>query len=168
MALDAYFSKVVGEKQGAFKGGCTQKTREGWIQLIASNHSVMSPRDPASGQATGKRAHGPIRARMYYDQSITMWYQALVYNEGLKEVVLSYFSPNVVGKTGGQGVEFLTYEVKLTNAFVSKVEFESLNNKNPELTRYENMVVVELVYQRIEGTWKTGNKVWADDWQEPK
>jgi hypothetical protein len=28
------------------------------------------PRDSASGQATGKRVHAPIRARMYYDQSL--------------------------------------------------------------------------------------------------
>ena len=42
-----------------------------------------------------------------------------------------------------------------------------LNNKNPELTRYETMLVVELVYQKIEGTWKLGNKVWSDDWLAP-
>ena len=168
MSLNAYFSKIVGEKQGAFKGGVLQKGRENWIEIIASNHAITSPRDPASGQATGKRAHGPIRARFYYDQSLTAWYQALVYNEGLKEVVISYFSANKLGTSGGTGVETLTYEVKLTNAFVAKVEFEMLNNKNPDLTRYENMAVVELVYQKIEGTWKLGNKIWSDDWLAPQ
>jgi type VI secretion system secreted protein Hcp len=167
MSLNAYFSKVVGEKTGAFKGGVIQKGREGWIEIIASNHSIQSPRDPASGQATGKRSHGPIRARMYYDQTINAWYQALVNNESLKEVVISYFSANKLGVAGGTGTETLTYETKLTNAFVSKVEFEMLNNKNPDLTRYENMLVVELVYQKIEGIWKLGNKVWDDDWLKP-
>jgi len=162
--LLSYFEKVVGEKQGPFKGGVLHKERKEWMEIIASNHSITSPRDPASGQATGKRQHGPFRARLYYDKSITMWYQALVLNESLKEVVISYFSPNVLGKIGGAGVETLTYQVKLTNAFVSKVEFESLNNKNPELTRYENMFIVEIVYQKIEGTWKEGGKSYADDW----
>jgi len=167
MSLNMYVSKAVGEKQGQFKGGVIQKGREGWIEVIACNHTVTSPRDVASGQATGKRMHKPMRFRAYYDQSMTMWYQALVYNESLKEVVFSFFSPNKLGTAGGQGVETLTYEVKLTNAFVSQVEFEMLNNKNPDLQRYENMFVVEVVYQKIEGTWKLGNKVWQDDWLAP-
>lgn len=168
MSLNAYFSKIVGEKQGAFKGGCIQKGREGWMEIIACNHTIKSPRDTASGQATGKRQHMPIRTRLYYDQAMPQFYQSLVFNESLKEVVIAYFSPNKLGTAGGAGVETLTYEIKLTNAFVSQMEFEMLNNKNPELTRYENMYIVEMVYQRIEGTWKLGNKVWQDDWLDPK
>ena len=167
MSLNAYFEEVTGEKQGKFKGGVIQKGREGWIEIIASNHSIKSPRDSASGQATGKRQHEPLRARMYYDQSLPMWYNALVYNESLKSVTIDYFSANKLGTAGGAGVETLTYQVKLTNAFVSRIELEMLNNKNPELTRYETMLVVELVYQKIEGTWKLGNKVWSDDWLAP-
>jgi type VI secretion system secreted protein Hcp len=167
MALNAYFESVTGEKQGKFKGGVIQKGREGWMEIIALNHTITSPRDVASGQATGKRSHKPIRARLYYDQSLPQWYQALVLNESLKEVTIDFFSPNKLGTAGGTGVETLTYQVKLTNAFVSQVEFEMLNNKNPDLQRYENMFVVEMVYQKIEGTWKLGNKVWQDDWLAP-
>ena len=167
MSLNGYFSKVIGEKQNAFKGGVIQKGREGWIEIIACNHNIMSPRDVASGQATGKRIHAPITSTMYYDQSLPMWHQALVYNENLKEVIFAFYSANKLGTAGGQGVETLTYEVKLTNAFVSKLEFNMLNNKNPELQRYETMLVVSMVYQKIEGTWKLGNKVWQDDWLAP-
>ena len=167
MSLNAYVSEATGEKQGKFKGGSIQKGREGWIELIAVNHTITSPRDVASGQATGKRSHKPIRFRMYYDQSLPQWYQALVLNESLKTVTFSFFSPNKLGTAGGVGNETLTYEVKLTNAFVSQVEFEMLNNKNPDLTKYENMVVVEVVYQKIEGAWKLGNKIWSDDWLAP-
>lgn len=167
MPLNAYFSDVQGEKQGKFKGGVIQKGREGWMEIIASNHCIKSPRDTASGQATGKRQHLPQRHRLYYDQSLPVWYQALVNNESLKNVTIAFFSPNKLGTAGGQGVETLTYEVKLTNAFVAQLEFEMLNNKNPELNRYENMFVVELVYQKIEGVWKLGNKIWQDDWLAP-
>ena len=167
MALNAYFSSVTGEKQGKFKGGVIQKGREGWIEIIESSHKIVSPRDPASGQATGKRSHHPARFRFYYDQSLPAWYQALVYNEALKEVTIAYFSPNKLGTAGGAGVETLTYAIKLTNAFVSTVELAMPTNKNPELMEYENTVSVELVYQKIEGTWKLGNKVWFDDWLAP-
>lgn len=167
MSLNTYFSSIIGESSGAYVGGVIQKGREKWIEVIALNHTIESPRDVASGQATGKRRHMPIRARMYYDQSLPMWYMSLVRNESLKTVVIAFFSPNKLGTAGGTGVETLTYEVKLTNAFVSKLDFEMLNNKNPDLTRYENMFVSELVYQKIEGTWKLGNKVWQDDWLAP-
>ena len=166
MALNAYVSAAKGK--AAFKGGCIQKGREGWMEIIACNHSIISPRDPASGQATGKRTHKPLRFRMYYDQSLPQWYQALCDNEAISEMTLAYFSPNKLGTAGGQGVETLTYEVKLTNAFVSAMEFEMLNNKNPELNRYENMCVIEVVYQKIVGVWKLGNKEWNDDWLAPK
>ena len=168
MPLNAYISKCQGEKQGAFKGGCIQKGREGWMEIIAANHTIKSPRDAASGQASGKRQHLPHRVRLIYDQSITMFYQALVYNESLKEVVISYFSANKLGTAGGAGTETLTYEIKLTNAFVSQMDFEMPNNRNPDLMKYENMFCIEMVYQKIEGTWKLGNKTWADDWLAPQ
>jgi hypothetical protein len=98
MALNAYWMEVTGEKQGKFKGGVIQKGREGWIEIIALNHTITSPRDVASGQATGKRTHKPIRARHLYDQSITQWYQALVLNEALKTCTIDFFSPNKLGK----------------------------------------------------------------------
>ena len=47
------------------------------------------------------------------------------------------------------------------------LEISMPNNKNPDLMKYENTVSVELVYQKIEGTWKLGNKIWQDDWLAP-
>ena len=46
--------------------------QSGWYQALCTNEvitGIVSPRDPASGQATGKRQHMPLRVRMYYDQS---------------------------------------------------------------------------------------------------
>lgn len=34
--------------------------------------AIKSPRDAASGQATGKRQHKPIRFRPYYDQAVQL------------------------------------------------------------------------------------------------
>jgi hypothetical protein len=34
--------------------------REDQIQVIAINYAIKSPRDAASGQATGKRRHKPL------------------------------------------------------------------------------------------------------------
>ena len=104
-----------------------------------------------------------------YDQSIIQWNQALFNNEVITEVTLGFFSPNKLCQDlkTHTGTETLTYEIKLTNAFVAQCEFKMLNNRNPELVRYENMFTVELVYQKIEFNWKHGNKLCADDWMSP-
>ena len=59
MALTAYL-RVVGTRQGEIKGSVTQKGREGRIAVIAVSHELLSPRDAATGQATGKRQHKPF------------------------------------------------------------------------------------------------------------
>ena len=73
MSLNSYISKVVGEKQGAFKGGAIQKGAEPAPAAPAKApvkakdakpvdaFEVSSPRDAASGLPTGKRTHKPIR-----------------------------------------------------------------------------------------------------------
>ena len=68
MSMAAYV-KVEGQTQGHIKGSVTQKGREDLIMVLATTHSVVSPRDMATGLSTGKRQHKPIRSRAYVDQS---------------------------------------------------------------------------------------------------
>jgi type VI secretion system secreted protein Hcp len=53
---------VTGKKQGLFKGedGATAKGAQNLIIVIAYQYELTSPRDPATGQATGKRHHHPV------------------------------------------------------------------------------------------------------------
>jgi type VI secretion system secreted protein Hcp len=168
MALNAYINGKC-SKQGPIKGGCIQKGREGSVEIISASHAMESPRDPASGAATGKRSHKPVRLTAVYDQSIIQWNQALFNNEVLTEVVIGFWSPNKLGQDlkTHTGTETLTYEIKLTNSFVARCEFQMLNNRNPDLVRYENTFTIELVYQKIEFNWKIGNKLCSDDWMTP-
>ena len=48
---------VTGQKQGAFKGDdfTTAKNAIGLINVLGYSSEILSPRDPATGQATGKR-----------------------------------------------------------------------------------------------------------------
>ena len=65
MALNTYISKVKGEKQGVFKGGAVEQpvakkaapvpSQTETPVVAADTFEAKSPRDPASGQATGKR-----------------------------------------------------------------------------------------------------------------
>ena len=60
MALQAWIA-LKGAKQGQFKGETTLAARhDKWIPVFAFTMGVASPRDPASGQATGKRQYQPL------------------------------------------------------------------------------------------------------------
>lgn len=162
MALNAYL-KLTGKKQGQIKGSVTQKGRENTIMIIAVSHEIVSPRDIATGQATGKRMHKPFVITKELDKSTPLLYKALVTNENLSEFNLDFWQPNVTA-SGGAGVEKQHYSVKLTNAKISDIRFTMLNNKNPELTRYAEYEEISFVYEKIEWTWKEGGITATDDW----
>jgi hypothetical protein len=53
----------------AENGACQVQLRIGdkvGGMIVGTNSAVQSPRDAASGQATGKRQHEPIRVRLFY------------------------------------------------------------------------------------------------------
>ena len=162
MALNAYLS-LKGEKQGEIKGSVTQKGREGKIMVIAVEHELVSPRDPASGQATGKRMHQPFVITKELDASSPLLYAAFTTNENLATWELQFWAP-AAGTGAGTGTEVMRYTVQLTNACISGIRFHMLNNKNPELARYAEFEEVAFTYQRIDWTWIPGGKTSGDDW----
>jgi type VI secretion system secreted protein Hcp len=160
MALNAYL-KLKGQKQGEIKGSVTQKGREGKIMVIASNHSIISPRDAASGLPTGKRMHKPFIITKELDRSSPLLYNALVNNENITEWELQFWQP------GPTGTEIQHYTVKLTNANIASIEFNMPNNKDPLLMKYAEYEEVAFTYQKIEWVWVNGGITAMDDWASP-
>jgi type VI secretion system secreted protein Hcp len=160
MALNQYL-KLKGQKTGEIKGSVTQKGRENKIMVIAVNHGVESPRDHASGLPTGKRRHNPFIITKELDQASPLLYNVLVNNENISEWELQFWRPSAAG------AEEQFFTVKLTNANVAGIKFVSLNNKNPELTRYAEYEEVSFTYQKIEWTWVKGGITALDDWESP-
>lgn len=160
MALNAYLT-LKGQKQGDIKGSVTQKGREGKIMVIAVNHEVLSPRDAASGQATGKRQHKPFTITKEIDKSSPLLYNVLITNENITNWELQFFTPKQTG--AGAGTETNHYTVKLTNAQIIDIKSIMLNNKNPELVRYAEYEEVSFTYQKIEWIWVVGGITAVDD-----
>ena len=160
MALNQYL-KLKGQKQGEIKGSVTQKGREGKIMVIAVSHEIVSPRDAASGLPTGKRMHKPFVITKELDKSTPLLYNVLVNNENVQEWELQFWTPS------STGAEKQHYTVKLTNANIASISFRSLNNKNPELTRYAEYEEIAFTYQKIEWTWVDGGITAMDDWEAP-
>jgi type VI secretion system secreted protein Hcp len=158
MASNAYL-RLKGQKQGVIKGSVTQKGRSGSILVIATHHEITSPRDAASGLATGKRSHKPVVVTKEIDQSTPALYSALVSNEMFAEWDLQFW------RVGTTGVEEQYYTIKLTRAAVTSIEFVQPDLRNPELAKYGDYQNVSFGYQKIEWTWTKGGFTALDDWQ---
>lgn len=113
MAFEFYVI-AKGEKQGDFKGESTRKGLEKKMPGFSFNSSVLSPRDAASGMATGKRQHEPLTFLKRVGASTPQWLQALCTNESLKTVTIEFVESDQ--KTAAERIFFV---ITLTNANVS-------------------------------------------------
>jgi type VI secretion system secreted protein Hcp len=165
MALNAYL-QIKGQKQGQIKGSVTQKGREDTIRVMAVDHSILSPRDPASGLATGKRIHKPFKITKEVDKASVPLYSALVTNENLPEWELRFWRPKTTSRSGS-GVEIQYFTIKLTNANVVSIHLVKPNTQDPNLHTFTDYEEVEFTYQKIEWTWKDGGVTAMDDWESP-
>lgn len=155
-ALMAYMS-IKGQKTGEFKGGITQKGREGKMGVIAVDHIAAS--QPSSGigriQLIGKKPQQPFKVTLELDKATPLIYNSMVNGENLTEVRIEFWT-NKSGAAGASGAEFQHYSIKLTNATISEVHFNMANIRNPELAKYPETVEVSFNYQTIEWEWKDG------------
>jgi len=147
-ALDFYV-RIKAQKQGEIKGSVVQKGREGMIRGIAFQHEIVSPRDVATGQATGKRQHKPLRIVCEMDRAYPLLVTAVAGNEPLPQVELSFWKPQIRASTGvGQEIKYMT--IVLTNVVISRVAATVQNTRDPNLARFPETYEVDFTYQRID------------------
>jgi type VI secretion system secreted protein Hcp len=127
---------ISGQHSGNFGDG---------LKITGYSHEIVSPRDAASGQATGKRQHKPITITKEIDKSTPLLQRAIYTNETLTSVLIGLLSP--AGK--------VMATVKLTNASVSDV------------THHGNTETISFTYQKITWTYVDGGITAEDDWQSP-
>ena len=167
MALNAYLS-LKGQKAGQIKGSVVQKGREGTIKVSAFTHEIVSPRDTASGMATGKRIHKPFVITKELDKSTPILYSALVNNETLTQFELKCFSAGNLGSVAtGSGVESNHYTIKLTNASIASIKSVMSNTNITDLAKLPIMEEITFTYKKIEWTWIDGGITAQDDWEAP-
>ena len=108
---------VNGQKTGPFKGDDNPIARAAanLITVLAYQYELVSPRDPASGQASGKRQHKPVTITHVMGGSSPEFLNSEATNENLKTVVINFFRVDRKGK------EINYYRVTLTDASISDV-----------------------------------------------
>ena len=165
MALNGYL-RFSGQKLGVVKGSVQQKGREDSIMVIAVSHSIISPRDPASGLPTGKRMHKPFVITKELDKSSPLLYSILTNNENIPKWELQFWTPQLDAKRG-TGQEVQHYTIKLENANIASIDFRMANNKHPDLMKFELYEEIAFTYDKIVWTWKDGGIEHEDAWSAP-
>lgn len=143
---------VKGHKQGNFKGDIiTGKDASNLINVAAYQYSVESPRDLATGQASGKRQHKPVMITHELGNSSPQFFAAVVTNETLDKVTINF------NKVGANGKEVNFYTVTLTNASISE-----FNQRSSGSTVVED---ISFTFQKIEQTNNITKESVSDDWE---
>jgi type VI secretion system secreted protein Hcp len=145
---------IEGAKQGKFKGDK--------ITGLGFSYEVQSPRDQATGQASGKRQHKPIVLTKEWGASTPQIFQALVTNEVLKSVLFEFFH------TTTEGVEEVYHTVKLTNATISELRQRSGAVPQDDQKDLRNVEDVSFTFAKIEIENKPGKTAASDDWLVPR
>ncbi len=151
-----FYVTIVGTKQGQFKGESMRANAKGKLEGLTFGMEVTSPRDAASGQATGKRMYAPITFTKQWGAASPQLFQAAVTNEVLQSVLFEFVRADKTGK------EQVFETVKLTNSTVSDLR-RSLDEHVPESA--QGIDQVSLVFQKIELTDTAGKTTAVDDWQ---
>jgi type VI secretion system secreted protein Hcp len=142
--------KITGKKTGVFKGDSNQKGHQDQILVSGYSFEVDSPRDAASGQATGKRQYKPITITKELNGSSPQLLGACSTNEVLNSVVINFY------KTDRTGKEINYYRVTLTNASISQVRQYSSGATVSE--------DVSFTFQKIQQDDLVAKTTFQDDW----
>jgi type VI secretion system secreted protein Hcp len=151
-----FYVTIVGSKQGQFKGESIRANAKGKLEGLTFVSDVSSPRDAASGMATGKRTHAPIVFTKQWGAASPQLFQAAVSNEVLKSVLFEFVAADKTGK------ERIFETVKLTNVTISDLR-RTVDEHTAEGTRGIDQVA--LVFQKIEITDNDGKTAATDDWR---
>lgn len=167
MALQAWIA-VKGAKQGQFKGEATSPARrDRWMPVLAFTMGLASPRDAATGQATGKRQHQPITIVKAWGAASPQGLTACASNEDLTEIDIEFTRQTPTG----QDVVYQT--VKLTDAsFAQIARFTGRpdgTEDTPSSGHTTSGAMVELerwafTFRKIELHDNDGNTSFADSW----
>lgn len=147
---------IDGKQQGKFKGDSKRKDRTDTIDGLAFSYDVQTPLDAASGQATGRRRHGPVMITKAWGAATPQLFQALVENESLRTVLIEFY------RTADDGAEEVYQTVKLSNAKVSAIRqyASTLNGASAALPELED---VSFTFGRIEISNLPGKTIADDD-----
>lgn len=111
-----FYMTIEGTKQGKLKG---QSKSGKFNPVLSFSMGLQSPRDAATGQASGKRQHKPVQVVIPWTTAEPELFASMMGDETLKSVVIEGQG------SGTSGAGALYYTIKLTNANIVDITTHS-------------------------------------------
>jgi type VI secretion system secreted protein Hcp len=157
---------IKGKKQGAFKGESPVEAHKNKIEGLSFEYEVKSPRDLATGQASGKRQHQPVTIVKEWGAATPQLFTACVTNEVLPEVTFEFV------KTNQNGEQYTFHKIKLTDATISTVrQFTSGGTEGASSAKHSSsgetkeLEAISFTFRKIEVENTDGKTAGEDDWR---
>jgi len=170
MPVNAWMKIDNGETQGLISAGVQDLESVGGQRVEGHDDEILVwaygseldvPRDPASGQPTGKRVHKPVEITKTFDKSSPLLHQALSTGEKIGLVTIGFY------RISAEGREEQYFTVKLEDALIVKIIGFMPNFQDPTKAHLQQMEKVFFTYRKI--TWEhvaSGTEA-EDDWRAP-
>ncbi|MBS9444274.1 Hcp family type VI secretion system effector [Photorhabdus heterorhabditis] len=159
MAIPAYL--WLKDDGGAdIKGSVDVQNREGSIEIVALEHALHIPTDNNTGKLTGTRVHAPLVFTKEVDSSSPYLYKAVTSGQTLKSAEIKWY------KIDDAGQEKEYFNTRLENVKVVKVAPLMHDIKDPAKEKHNHLEQVEFRYEKITWTYKDGNIIHSDAWNE--
>lgn len=142
------------------KGSVNVQKREGSIEVVAFDHCLYIPTDNNTGKLTGTRTHKPVIFRKEVDSSTPYLYKAVTTGQTLKSAEFKWYRIN----DAGQEVEY--FNTKLETVKLVRVSPLMYDIKDPSKEKHNHLEEIELRYEKITWTFKDGNIIHSDAWNE--
>jgi type VI secretion system secreted protein Hcp len=142
--------KIEGAKPGQFKGEAKEPGRSQWIPVVAVALEPESQREAATGLASGKRQHKPIRITKELGASSAQLQEALAHNEHLKEVVIQFVRRDLQGK------EEVYRTITLTDAAIAAIQRPHEPGAKNKSNQHE-LEEISFTYEKIQVTYPQAN-----------
>lgn len=142
------------------KGSVNVQQREGSIEVVAQDHSLYIPTDNNTGKLTGARIHEPFTFTKEIDASSPYLYKAVSTGQTLQSAEFKWYRID----DAGQEVEY--FNTLLEGVKVVKVAPKMHDIKDPAREKHNHLEEIELRYEKITWTFKDGNLIHSDAWNE--
>lgn len=153
-----FYVTIEGTSSGKWKGESLRAKKDAAIPGFYFGSAVISPRDAASGQPTGKRRHEPVILRKKVGAATPLFAKALTTNEVLKSVLFEFV------RTDDKGGEVVFFTLTLKGATVSsqRLYLPEVSGDNHHLELSEE---IAFTFQSIEWSHKEAKTMHTDDWK---
>lgn len=132
------------------------------IECFYFESSVTTPRDPASGRATGRRQFAPIKIRKRIDRASPLLAKALTQNSRCQGI-FSFYRPD------GEGNDEVFYTVTMEGAFVSDLVVQMPDTlSSPGQDVREAFEEVTFTFDKIIWEHRPGGTQHEDSWSGAK